>query len=290
MYSLDGYIPKPNLQKSEHTRAPKKAINAIEEANGTGDDLRSNSINKRQGDFTTSHLRRKAAFTSLIDLSSSESNYEHHSAPADRSTTRRRHFKSNLNVTQSAGSRTIPKLLLPEFSRPRMYSLNGYIPKPNLHRVSQSQFAQLTTSEQQQLQQQLAQHQQQQQHQHQNQQQQQPQHQQQHQHQQHLQLHQQEAVSRRVSDEESGNLRRKDEDSDVTFISSKDTPAPLVHVPRLLASSSNNRQNKIPAMKQKLKPNQFNETERRRKFVRTGQLFNLGTRRNIARRNANTHR
>lgn len=93
-----------------------------------------------------------------------------------------------------------------------------------------------------------------------------------------------------MSDEESGNLRRKDEDSDVTFISSKDTPAPLVHVPRLLASSSNNRQNKIPAMKQKLKPNQFNETERRRKFVRTGQLFNLGTRRNIARRNANTHR
>lgn len=37
---------------------------------------------------------------------------------------------------QSSSNRYIPKLLLPRFTRPKMYSLNGYIPKPNMQKLA----------------------------------------------------------------------------------------------------------------------------------------------------------
>lgn len=37
---------------------------------------------------------------------------------------------------QSSSNRYIPKLLLPRFTRPKMYSLNGYIPKPNVQKFA----------------------------------------------------------------------------------------------------------------------------------------------------------
>ncbi|XP_015793890.1 uncharacterized protein LOC107370410 [Tetranychus urticae] len=40
--------------------------------------------------------------------------------------------------TRSSSYRNIPKLLLPKFSRPAMYSLNGFIPKPNIQRLTTS--------------------------------------------------------------------------------------------------------------------------------------------------------
>ena len=267
MYSLDGYIPKPNLQKFERTRAPKNGMNVIEESNV--DDLKSNNIIKRQGDLSPSLLRRKAAYSALLDLSSSESNYEHHSTPVDRVASheswregniRRRGYhkassspssssssssSSSFNVSDINSPRTIPKLLLPEFTRPRMYSLNGFIPKPNLHRLN----------------------------------------------------HFSPSLNERKRESDSGHFsKRKDDDLDVTLISSKDTPAPLVNIPRLFASSSNNRyHNKIPAVaaaaaatrelnQQKLTSNESDETERRRNFFRSGHLFNLNTRRIIANR------
>lgn len=39
---------------------------------------------------------------------------------------------------QSSSNRYIPKLLLPRFTRPKMYSLNGYIPKPNVQKFASS--------------------------------------------------------------------------------------------------------------------------------------------------------
>lgn len=39
---------------------------------------------------------------------------------------------------QPSSNRYIPKLLLPRFTRPKMYSLNGYIPKPNMNKFSTS--------------------------------------------------------------------------------------------------------------------------------------------------------
>lgn len=263
MYSLDGYIPKPNLQKFERTRAPKNDVNVIEESNV--DDLKSNNIIKRQGDLSPSLLRRKAAYSTLLDLSSSESNYEHHSTPVDRVVSRdtltqgnirRRGYHKSSSSFNESDPRTIPKLLLPQFTRPRMYSLNGFIPKPNLHRLSHfsrvpgdrsvTSVSSVSNTNSQ-------------------------------------------TGRRRDSDAHSIN-KRKDDDLDVTLIASKDTPAPVVHVPRLFASSSNNRyQNKVPAMRgerdqQKLTPNESNERERRRKFFTSGHLFNLNTRRIIANR------
>lgn len=40
------------------------------------------------------------------------------------------------NQTSRLGSSVIPKLLLPKFSRPAMYSLNGFIPRPNIRRYT----------------------------------------------------------------------------------------------------------------------------------------------------------
>ncbi|XP_074593682.1 uncharacterized protein LOC141849314 [Brevipalpus obovatus] len=50
-------------------------------------------------------------------------------------------MNSNLTMTESSGFSTerfknMPKLLLPKFSRPAMYSLNGFIPRPNSRRFT----------------------------------------------------------------------------------------------------------------------------------------------------------
>lgn len=78
----------------------------------------------------------------MFELSSSETQLRpqpHKEERPERRVWRPRLTRIRVRNTTSnvdTSSLFIPKLLLPKSNRPRMYSLDGYIPKPNKNRIS----------------------------------------------------------------------------------------------------------------------------------------------------------
>ena len=77
--------------------------------------------------------RRKKQLREMTMVSRSR---EMSSAPNSESSSDSSDSNSSAASMSSSQLRKIPKLLLLNVNRPAMYSLNGYVPKPSLHRVA----------------------------------------------------------------------------------------------------------------------------------------------------------
>lgn len=156
------HIRAPKLRESNKTFTTKKPrvsfasgvrVRSVKQSNLKPNyNIKTNLINvsatikTRTNPWFLDFYNQTQSSDDIFEISSSESKpsvLEHESSRYNsmrlgsiRSKELKRPNTPNSRYSSNRISKSIPKLLLPNISRPAMYSLDGYVPKPNLQRLT----------------------------------------------------------------------------------------------------------------------------------------------------------